>query len=295
MLALLPILLVVIAAVYVMLTPWLVERDDRRVPRDPATGIMIGAETRDLGPRNAPGVAIFVHGFAGSGNNFNELPDRLAREGWRVRVMRLPGHGTSPRDLERVGADELLRAVLAEIDAMKRDHQRIVLVGHSMGGALCALAASQRDVDGLVLGGAYFGVTHRWYYGLRPETWTELTSPLVRWIYKGKRFLQVNDRSVKDKIVAYTWLPSKAGLTLNEIGRRVNEAAVLESIRCPVLMIHSRRDVAASPQAAERALHAMASERKRLVWVDRSNHHVFWDYEAETVAREVESFLGRPG
>jgi esterase/lipase len=59
-------------------------------------------------------------------------------------------------------------------------------------------------------------------------------------------------------------------------------------------MIHSRGDVAASPQAAERAFHAMAAEQKRLVWVDRSNHHVFWDYEADTVAQEIESFLGRP-
>src|SRR5690606_7917458 len=80
---------------------YLVRRTDTRIPRDPATGIMLGAEERDLGPKDAPGVAILVHGFIGAGDNFDGLPEAIADAGWRVRVMRLPGHGTSPIDFEK--------------------------------------------------------------------------------------------------------------------------------------------------------------------------------------------------
>ena len=94
-------------------------RANNRAPRNPDTGILIGAEPRDLGPVDAPVAVLFVHGFVGAGNNFADLPDRVAAEGSRVRVMRLPGHGTSPHDLKRVTADELLMAVFGEIEALR--------------------------------------------------------------------------------------------------------------------------------------------------------------------------------
>jgi carboxylesterase len=275
---------------YLALTGWLVNREDKRTERNAETGIMIGAEPRDLGPEGATQAALFVHGFAGSGNNFREVPDRLAEDGWRVRVLLLPGHGTSPKDLEHIPADELIDTVVAEAAALRERHGKVILIGHSMGGALITIAASQTPVDGIVLGGAYFGVTHRWYYGLRPEKWTAIGSRFMRWAYKGDLFLQVNDRSVKDEIICYTWLPTEAGVMLNELGRRVNDTGVLENVTCPVLMLHARGDVAASPVAAEHAFEELASPNKHLVWLPNSNHHIYWDYDYEQVEREIERF-----
>lgn len=281
----------IILMAYNLFTSWLVSREDRRVERCADGEVMRGAEELDLGPKDSTAAVLFVHGFAGATNNFNELPEYVARREYRARVIRLPGHGTSPRDLERVTADQLVDTVVAEAEALRRKHEKVYLVGHSMGGALCTIAASRVPVDGLVLGGAYFGVTHRWYYGLRPETWTKLTSPAVRWVYKGRLFLQVNRKEAKDHIVSYTWLPSKAGLTLTEVGRRANDPAVMNSVKCPVLMLHSHGDVAASPEAAEAAFDRIAADDKSLVWIDKSNHHVFWDYDHESVRDLVLSFV----
>ncbi|MCL4693294.1 MAG: alpha/beta fold hydrolase [Candidatus Hydrogenedentes bacterium] len=272
------------------LTGWLVDREDERTPRDAETGLMLGAEPRDLGPENATKAALFVHGIAGSGNNFRQVPDCLAAEGWRVRVILLPGHGTTPKDLEHVSADTLIDTVVTEAEALRKKHGKVILVGHSMGGALSTVAASKTDVDGLVLGGAYFGVTHRWYYGLRPETWTVIGSHLVRWVYKGDLFLQVDDRSVKDEIVCYTWMPTQSGVMLNDLGRRVRSREVLDNVTCPVLMLHSHGDVAASPEAAEHAFGEMAAADKELVWLPNSNHHIYWDYDHDQVEREIAKF-----
>ncbi|GMV93496.1 MAG: carboxylesterase [Candidatus Hydrogenedentota bacterium] len=271
-------------------TGWLVDREDERAPRNSVTGFMLGAEPRDLGPEDATKAALFVHGYAGCGNNFRDVPDRLAEEGWRVRVLLLPGHGTSPRDLEHISADTLIDTVVAEAETLREEHGKVILVGHSMGSALSTIAASQTKVDGLVLGGAYFGVTHRWYYGLRPETWTVIGSRLVRWVYKGDLFLQVDDRSVKDDIICYTWLPTQSGVMLNDLGRRVRAPEVLNNVNCPVLMLHSHGDVAASPEAAERAFEGMAATDKELVWLPNSNHHIYWDYDRDQVEREIAKF-----
>ncbi len=273
-------------------TGYLVDRYIDTVPRDPETGIMIGAEARDLGPPDAKTAVLCVHGFIGATNNFNELPERIAATGRFVRVMRLPGHGTSPREFERVTPDELIAAVRGETERLRGRHERIVLVGHSMGGTLSALTASEGDVDGLVLAAPYFGVRHHWYYGLRPETWTGLLSPALRWIHKSDGFVKVERREVVDRIVSYRWIPVQGVRTLIELGRRAGREDVLTDIRCPVLMLYSPIDDAASPDAMLEAFGRIPSNEKRKVRLDRSNHVLFWDYDRGEAYDEVLRFLG---
>jgi len=269
----------------------LVAIEDRRAPRDPATGILIGAEPRELGPLKSDLAVLLVHGFIGSGNNFNDLPDRLADHGWRVKVMLLPGHGTSPYEFEQTSADELLDAVRAELATLRAHHSRVALIGHSMGATLCMLVASETRVDALVMGAPYFGVTYRWFYLLPAETWTRIASPFVRWVRKGKMFIQVNRKEVRDRIVSYKWSPLHGTLTLMEIGRRAQSPAVLESVTCPVLLIHSHGDMAASPEASAQAFQKIGSDNKQAVWLDASNHIIYWDFDRERVANEIIAFL----
>ncbi len=276
-----------------MMTNHLVARADRVAQRDPETGVLLGAEARDLGPADAGRAALFVHGFVGSGQNFADLPDRLAERGWRVRVMRLPGHGTSPLDVEEVSADTYMEAVEREARGLAEAHARLLLVGHSMGGALAGLAAARTPAAGLALLAPYYGVTHRWYYGLTPESWLRIGRFLLRWTYKGELFMQVNRPEAKGAIQSYQWVPVKALLTLAEVGRRAADPDALAAITCPVLLVHSRGDVAASPDAAAEAFERMGAEDKQAVWFDRSNHHLLYDYDREEVAQTVLAFADR--
>jgi len=274
-----------------VLTNRLVALEDQRAPRDPATGILIGAEPRELGPPKSDLAVLLVHGFIGSGNNFNDLPDRLADQGWRVKVMLLPGHGTSPYEFEQTSADELLDAVRAELATLRAHHSQVALIGHSMGATLCMLAASETRVDALVMGAPYFGVTYRWFYLLPAETWTRIASPFIRWLRRSTVFVQVNRKEVRDLLVAYKWSSLRGTLTLMEIGRRAQSPEVLQSVTCPVLLVHSHGDMAASPEASARAFQKIGSDNKRAVWLDASNHLIYWDFDRERVANKIIAFL----
>lgn len=292
---LLRVALVVVAllAVYHLSTTALAERWNSKAPRNPETGILIGAEPQDLGSKDAEVAVLLVHGILGGGSNFGELSDRLVETGVYVRIMRLPGHGTSPRDLAKTSPDELLQGVLGEARALRRRYKKVILVGHSMGGTLSTLVAAAPDtnLDGLVLAAPYFGVTHRWFYGLRPEQWTKLTSPVVRWTYKGKPFFGLNRREAIPDILSYRWTPSKGFLAMIELGERANKAETLDSVTCPVLMLHGQDDRAAAIGKARRAFEGMASETKTFATLKNSDHHLFWDYDRARVIEDVVRFV----
>ena len=274
-----------------MVTNKLVTRTDNTSPRSAETGLLDNAAPRELGPTDSERAVLLVHGFLGSGQNFADLPERLAAEGWRVRVMLLPGHGTSPRDLEKTTRDELVEAVSHEAQALRTHHAKLVLVGHSMGGALSVLTAAAEPVDGLVLIAPYFGVTYHWYYLLPPETWLRAGSPFIRWLYKGRMFVQVNRPEDRDAIFSYAWTPTRAVTTLAALGVEARQPECLHRVACPVLMIHSTDDTAASFDRASAAYDLFPSPRKQFVKLTRSNHHILFDYDKEEAIETILAFL----
>ena len=270
-----------------------VERYERETPRVPGTDIMQGAEPRELGPEDTDKALLMVHGFVGTPNNFADLPDRIAAEGWRVRVMLLPGHGTRPHDFENTTAEALEQAVVDELAAMRERYKQVVLLGHSMGGALATLAAARIAPDKLILVSPYYAVTHHWYYVLRPETWARLLRPLVRWIYRSEDMQPVNQVEMRANICSYQWMPTKGALTAIGLAACARQIRMLQGITMPVLLIHARKDSITDPKAAAEVFRVLPAKDKKAVWLDLSDHIVFWDYDRERVIDAVKDFLDR--
>lgn len=273
----------------------MVNAEERRLSRHPETGVVEGLEPREFGPLDASRGALFVHGIGGSPKDFDGLPERLADRGWHVRVMLLPGHGTRARDLKETTAEEETEAVRREVVQLGERHDTVMLVGFSMGGALSTIMAARESdiIDGLVLGAPYFGVTYKWYYGLRPETWTRLLSKPVPWVYKGDIFRAINDRAHKRSFFTYRVMPTHSFVMLAELGSVAGNPETLKRVSCPVLVLHSPNDIAASFEASEEAFGRMASTDKRFVKLGNTNHHLFWDYDRELVCREVLAFAAK--
>ena len=95
----------------------------------------------DAAPPDAP-TLVLVHGFTGSKENWYPLA-RLLRGRYRLLIPDLPGWGESTR---RAGADYGYAAQaqrLARFIETVAGDRPVVLVGHSMGGGIAALAAAR--------------------------------------------------------------------------------------------------------------------------------------------------------
>ena len=100
-----------------------------------------GRSLRHRITRGVGDAVVFVHGFGGSLESWQENFTAVATAGRTVAALDLPGHGESSADVGSGSLEELATAVLGYLDAMGLD--RVNLVGHSMGAAICLVLADR--------------------------------------------------------------------------------------------------------------------------------------------------------
>jgi pimeloyl-ACP methyl ester carboxylesterase len=115
-------------------------RPARSALRSCGTDLWYAVSGEDLGPGQV--WALNVHGLSEDGRVYVPESERLAAAlGWRVVTPSLPGFGTSPAlPYSASTVDGLAVALGALLDVL--DVRSVVLIGHSMGGAVVVRLAS---------------------------------------------------------------------------------------------------------------------------------------------------------
>jgi DNA-binding transcriptional MerR regulator/esterase/lipase len=80
---------------------------------------------------------LLVHGFPGTPAEMHPLGEALHREGWTVEGLLLPGFGPQIDTLFDRRWGEWVAAIHEALGELQRKHTPVLLVGYSMGAALC--------------------------------------------------------------------------------------------------------------------------------------------------------------
>ncbi len=113
-------------------------------------------EHQDFTLQGGRPAALLIHGYPGTPMEVHPLADALHERGWTCRGILLPGFGTQLETLPQRTWTEWRDAAIEALTTLKRDHSPVLLVGHSMGGAVALAAAERIPVDGLVLLAPYW-------------------------------------------------------------------------------------------------------------------------------------------
>jgi carboxylesterase len=117
----------------------------------PDPEVMPGAEPIDL-PGGPVGV-LLSHGFTGTTQSMRPWAEHLHAAGLSVLAPRLPGHGTSIKDMNRTGFPDWYGEVERAFDELRSRCETVFAMGLSMGGTLVLRLAQQRaaHVAGVVV------------------------------------------------------------------------------------------------------------------------------------------------
>jgi carboxylesterase len=258
---------------------------DERVPRRETTAVVRGAQTIDLQEEGSPGV-LLLHGFGDTPQTLALLARHLHKCGYSLYVPLLPGHGRDMAAFKKSGADDWIEAARSALVEMRSRHDKVSLVGLSMGGALATILASEEsELPALVLIAPYIAMPPLLHF-----------AAATHWLW-GKFAGELNSRdprSIRDPIereknLAYGKVTGGALFELLTVVRRARRA--LRNVRTPTLIIQSRDDPRCAPEAAEFALDALGAKEKKLIWTEGGGHILTVDYGRERVFSETEKWL----
>ena len=203
-------------------------------------------------------LVLFLHGSPGSLSAFIDfLADSTLRASALLITADRPGFGYSnfgngEPSLEKQG--DILKPILEKY----KSNRPIILVGHSLAGALIVHMAAQFPdlVDGLIIVAGSVDPM------LEPdETWfrAPLATPFLSWILPNS-FRASNEEIYQLKPELQRMLP------------------LWKDVQCPVTIIQGKKDILVPAENAEFAKKMLINAPVNLVFIDDMNHFVPWSH-----------------
>jgi len=245
------------------------------------------------------GSLTLVHGYGEHCGRYEAFVDEMLSLGIAVYAYDQRGHGRSGG---KMGYISSFRGLLPELirvlrwAAEEQPNRPRILFGHSMGGALAALAAAEAPerVDLCIITGP-------------PLKLSEDLSPLLQKIAgvlgtiaprlpaskldpdRVSRDPEVVRAYERDPLVYHGMVPARSGHQLLGIGEEVLSQA--GGIECPLLVLHGSEDVIAVPAGSEELVAKASSKDKTLKFYAGLFHEILNEPEQSVVRADIRDWL----
>ena len=234
-----------------------------------------------LGPVGGRGPAVLcLHGLTGTPYEVRPPAEALAAEGFACVGPLLPGHGLPAEALAATEERAWLDSARSEFDRLGATHDRVYVLGLSMGGLLALALGACRSVAGLVVMAT----------PLRLRLVERLAVPLLARVRDSlPRDPAIRDPEAKRHHPGTDRMPLAAAVRLLRLQRLVRDE--LPRVTAPIHLIFSRADPIVHPRNAQRILATVGSNRRSVRYLESSLHGLTVDIERAQVASDCVRFL----
>lgn len=241
---------------------------------------------------SSPPAVLCLHGLTSTPYEFGPLVAALEARGVAVSAPFAAGHGTRPEALSHTRFLDWLSSARRAFEALTAEHERVFLVGLSMG-ALCSIALAHEG-GGRIAGLVSMATPLR--FPLLDQLALEAARHVPLAAFKPyilkKSGPDVSDPAVAAAMPGYDRIPLAAAASLIEGQRHATQ--VLPRLGCPVLLQHGRHDHVAPVRNIDLAWNLLRTPHRRRLTYARSCHILPLDVEHEAVVADVLGFMTDP-
>lgn len=226
---------------------------------------------------------LLSHGFTGSPASMRPWGESLASRGYAVEVPRLPGHGTSWRELNRTTWHDWYGEVSRVFDRLSAESDAVVVGGLSMGGALALRLAADRggDVAGVMLVNAAVTSTNRQL----------LAVPVLKHVISSMPGIGNDIKKPGADEHGYDRTPLRALHTMVQAWRPLQSD--LAKVTAPLLLFRSTEDHVVDPSSAGMIAAKVSSRDLTERLLHDSFHVATLDNDAPVIFEESATFIAR--
>ncbi len=247
---------------------------------------------------------LMIHGLGGTRHDFGSLDRKLEESGCDVYLPSLPGHGSSPDQLNDVSLADYMQLLSKTYRELLARYARVDVAGISMGALLALmLCARERVTRGrlILLSPPLF--LDGWNGSpLQPLRYLLYCVPGLRHLIRvpeGEPFGIKNARIrnlirrhlQKGSGVHYPYVPLSAIAQVDWMRFAVKRA--LHRVACRTLVVHSEEDEVTSIRSAEFVCKHLGTRDVTFVRLTDSYHMITLDNERDTVAARTLDFVAR--
>lgn len=216
---------------------------------------------------------LIIHGFTGAPYEVMPLAEHLRQQGYTTVVPTLAGHGKHVRELSNFTYLDWIASAESKLADLLASHQKVYIIGFSMGGLIGLYLAHKYPVQGLIT----------------------LSTPI--YVLDKKMILKniVNGLKNKDyrRIHKYAgnvlYTPLKAVINFKILLSKSKK--LIPAITTPLLIIQGLKDDTVQPQSADYIFQHAGSINKKLHFIPKSGHLICCDCEKQLVFELVNTFL----
>ncbi|KIN71320.1 alpha/beta hydrolase [Sulfitobacter guttiformis] len=244
------------------------------------TAYLKGAEPFEFTGSRAS--VLVLHGFTGTTQSMRYLGEELHRRfGFSVLGPCLPGHGTSPDEMEKTDYRDWVGAAEDALRDLASRGDPVFVTGLSMGGMLTlGLAAQFGDLlSGIAPINAIAGVNDG---GLAEVVMTRNMPERVPGIGSDIKAAGVEE-------LAYAEVPTACLRSVYLAQAAIGD--ILHKVVCPTLVIQSREDHVVHPDNAYRIMRKINAVDRRLLWLEESYHVATLDNDKAFIAQQIGAFV----
>lgn len=229
-------------------------------------------------PSGTSAAVLLCHGFTSSPASLRPWAEHLAGHGYHVVVPRLPGHGTTWREMNITTWSDWYDAVEQEYYRLAREHDLVLVGGLSMGGALALrLAQQHREIPAVVVVNPAIG-TYDPTYRLLPV--------LCRLVPSIRGVAGDICKPCQEEQPSYDRTPLRAAASMRQMWRDIVRG--LDSYTTPTLIFRSTVDHVVDNASVDR-LRRLPQVTVRML--EQSYHVATLDHDAERIGIESAEFF----